>query len=188
MPAVELISAGEIARATARMGREISHDHPGGVLLIGVLKGSVVFLSDLVRQVTVPVAVDFLAISRYAPDSGRVRIVKDLELDVAGRDVVLVEDVVDTGLTLTTLMAHLGGHDPRSLEICTMLDRVRRRIVPVPVRYRGFELDDEFVLGYGLDFDERYRNLTAIVAGDLRALRDDPDAHVGELYHPALPA
>ena len=182
MPARGLFSPEELGDAVRRMGAEVSADHPGGVVLVGVLKGSVVFLSDLARALTVPVEIDFIAISRFAPDSGRVRIVKDLDIDVTGRDVVLVEDIVDTGLSLTTLLGHLRGHGPRRVEVCTMLDRVHRRIVPVPVRYHGFPIDDEFVLGYGLDFAERYRNLEGIVAGDLRELRDDPDAHLAELY------
>lgn len=165
-----------------RLGGEISRDHEGGVLLVAVLKGSVIFLADLVRAVTVPVGIDFIAISRYAPDSGRVRIVKDLDEDIAGREVVLVEDIIDTGLSLTYLLRYLWERSPHSLRVCTMLDRVRRRIVPVEIDYRGFELDDEFVLGYGLDFAERYRNLDRIVVGDVRGLDVDPDLHVAELF------
>lgn len=185
MPAPDLFSAEAIRDAVRRVGAEISRDHPDGVLMVSVLKGSVMFLADLVRAVDVPVEVDFLAISRFAPDSGRVRIVKDLDLDVAGLDVVVVEDIVDTGLTLTFLLGHLRALGPRSLRVCTLLDRVRRRIVPVGIDYQGFEIDDEFVLGYGLDFEEYYRNLDRIVAGDLRALRDHPDHHVAELYEGA---
>jgi hypoxanthine phosphoribosyltransferase len=128
------------------------------------------------------VEVDFLSISSYAPGTGRVRIVKDLETDIYGRDVVLVEDIVDTGLTLTYLLGQLGRRAPRSLEVCTLLDKRQRRIVPTPVRYVGFEIGDEFALGYGMDFAERYRNLDHVVAGDIRALLEDPDAHVRDLY------
>jgi hypoxanthine phosphoribosyltransferase len=152
------------------------------VLLVAVLKGSVPFLADLVRAVTVPVEVDFMAISSYAPDTGRVRIVKDLDTDIFERDVVLVEDIVDTGLTLTYLLGQLRRRGPRSLEVCALVDKVVRRIVPTPVRFRGFEIGDEFLLGYGLDYGERYRNLDRIVAGELATLRDDPDAYVDELY------
>src|SRR5581483_6934677 len=147
--------------------------YPDGVVLVAVLKGSVLFLADLVRLVTVAVEVDFLAISSYAEGTGRVRLVKDLDLDVNGRDVVLVEDVVDTGLTLTYVLGELGRRGPRSLEVCALLDKATRRIVPTPVRFVGFEVGDEFVLGYGLDFAQRYRNLNCIVAGDLDALRED---------------
>lgn len=150
--------------------------------MVSVLKGSVMFLADLVRAVDVPVEVDFLSISHFAADSGRVRIVKDLDLDVAGLDVVLVEDIVDTGLTSTFLLGHLRALAPRRLRMCTLLDRVRRRIVPVEVEYQGFEIDDEFVLGYGLDFDQCYRNLDRIVVGDLQRLRDDPAHHFPELF------
>jgi hypoxanthine phosphoribosyltransferase len=111
-----------------------------------------------------------------------VRIVKDLDTDIAGRDVVLVEDIVDTGLTLHYLLAELGRRNPRSLAVCTLLDRTSRRIIPTPIRYRGFEIGDEFVLGYGLDFSQRYRNLDRVVLADVEVLQDDPDAYVGSLY------
>jgi len=165
-----------------RLGAQLSSDYPDGVLLVAVLKGSVVFLSDLARAMSTPVEVDFLGISSYAPGTGRVRIVKDLEVDIHDRDVVLVEDIVDTGLTLTYLLGELGRRSPRSIEVCALLDKQCRRIVPTPVRYVGFEIDDEFVLGYGMDFAERYRNLDRVVAGDLHALRLDPNAHVQELF------
>jgi hypoxanthine phosphoribosyltransferase len=165
-----------------RLWSRLSADYPDGLLLVAVLKGSVVFLSDLVRAISVPVEVDFLAISSYAPETGRVRIVKDLESDICGRDVVLVEDIVDTGLTLTYLLGELGRRSPRSLETCALLDKGCRRIVPTPVRFVGFEIGDDFVLGYGLDYAERYRNLDMVVAGDLLALRNDADAHVAELF------
>ena len=140
------------------------------------------FLADLVRAMTVLPVIEFMAISTYAPDSGRVRIVKDLEVDIFGQDVVLVEDIIDTGLTLTYLLGQLGRRQPRSLEVCALLDRQVRRIVPTPLRFSGFEIGDEFVLGYGLDYAERYRNLDRVVAGDLERLRGDPDAYVDELY------
>ena len=162
--------------------RMSSDDSVGRVLLVAVLKGSVPFLADLVRSMTVSPEVDFLAISAYAPDTGRVRLVKDLECDIAGRDVVIVEDIVDTGLTLTYLLGELARRSPRSLATCALLDKRARRIVPTPLDHVGFEIPDEFVLGYGLDFAGRYRNLDHVVAGDLAALRDDPGAHVLELY------
>ncbi len=164
------------------MAAEISAAHTDGVVLVAVLKGSIPFLADLVRRLSIVPEVDFMAISAYAPASGRVRIVKDLDTDISGRDVVLVEDIVDTGLTLHYLLAELGRRDPRSLEACTLLDRTSRRIIPTPVRYRGFEIGDEFVLGYGLDYEQRYRNLDRVVVADLAVLRGDPDAYVGSLY------
>ena len=166
----------------ARVAAEISDAHDDGVVLVAVLKGSVPFLADIVRALTVVPVVDFMAISAYAPDTGRVRIVKDLDLDVFGRAVVLVEDIVDTGLTLHFLLDELGRRRPRSLQVCTLLDRTSRRIIPAPVTYRGFEIGNEFVLGYGLDYAQRYRNLDRVVVGDLAVLRDDPDAYVPALY------
>jgi hypoxanthine phosphoribosyltransferase len=182
VPARELISAAELQAAVARLGAEVSAAYPDGVVAVGVLKGSVPFLADLVRAITVPVEVDFLAISSYGEGTGRVRIVKDLDIDIHARAALLVEDIVDTGLTLTYILSVLRRRQPASLEVCALLDKTARRIVPPPVRFVGFTIPDEFVLGYGLDFAERYRNLNCVVAGDLKALRADPDAHVGELF------
>jgi hypoxanthine phosphoribosyltransferase len=159
-PAARVLpNADDLRAANARLGREISDAHPDGVLLVAVLKGSVLFLADLVRQLTVPVEIDFLGISSYAPDSGRVRLTKDLGTDLTGRDVILVEDVVDTGLTLAYLLAQLTARGPASLEVCTLFDKRARRIVPQPLAYVGFEIGDEFVVGYGLDYMGKYRNL-----------------------------
>ncbi|HZQ56954.1 MAG TPA: hypoxanthine phosphoribosyltransferase [Acidimicrobiales bacterium] len=182
MPPRLLIGREDLQATVRRLGAELSADYPGGVLLVAVLKGSVFFLADLVRTMTVDVEVDFLGISPYAPGTGRVRIVKDLDGDLFGRDVVLVEDIVDTGLTVTYLLGELARRAPHSLEACTLLDKPQRRIVPTRMRYVGFEIGDEFALGYGMDFAERYRNLDHIVAGDVRALLGDPDAHVSDLF------
>lgn len=181
-PARILIPADELRAGVRRLAAELSEAYDDGVLLIAVLKGSVPFLADLVRELTIVPEVDFLAISAYAPDTGRVRLVKDLEVDIAGRDVVLVEDIVDTGLTLTYVLGELARREPRSLEVCALLDKATRRIVPTPVRFVGFTVGDDFVIGYGLDFAERYRNLDLVAAGDMAALRADPDAHVQEFY------
>lgn len=181
-PARVLIPATDLRAGVSRLAAEVSTAYPEGLVLVGVLKGSVPFLADLVRQMTVPVEVDFLALSSYAEGTGRVRILKDLDLDIAGRHVLLVEDIVDTGLTSTYVLGVLEGRHPRSAAVCALLDRSARRIVPTPVRFVGFEIPDAFVLGYGLDFEERYRNLDEVVAGDLEALRDDPDAHVMQLF------
>jgi hypoxanthine phosphoribosyltransferase len=182
VPLHELISAIELRSGVSRLAGELSAAYPGGVLLIGVLKGSLPFLADLVRAMTIAVEVDFLAISAYEEGTGRVRIVKDLEVDICGRDVVLVEDIVDTGLTVTYVLGELRRREPRTVEVCVLLDKAVRRIVPVPLGFVGFAIEDEFVLGYGLDFLGRYRNLNRVVAGDLKQLRSDPDAHVQALY------
>lgn len=152
------------------------------LLLVAVLKGSIFFLADLVRNVFTPCEVDFLGISSYAAGTGRVRITKDLDRDIAGRDVVLVEDIVDTGLTSTYVVGELRRREPASLEICTLFDRRARRIVPVPLRFVGFEVADDLLVGYGLDVAGRYRNLPFVAAGDRRRLGSDPDAYVVDLY------
>lgn len=160
----------------------MSAAHPGGVVLVGLLNGSVLFLADLARALTVEATIDFLAVSSYEPGSGRVRLVKDLDADVTGRAVVLVEDVVDTGLTVAYLLGELQRRSPASVDVCTLADRRSRRIVPVPVRWAGFDVGDEFVVGYGVDHDGRYRNLGLLAAADQAVLEADPDAHVAELY------
>jgi hypoxanthine phosphoribosyltransferase len=182
VPSRTLIPADELRGGVARLGAEIAAAYPDGVVLVAILKGSVMFLADLVRHVPTQVEVDFLAISSYSEGTGRVRIIKDLDIDIHDRDVVLVEDIVDTGLTLTYILEVLGRREPRSLAVCALLDKRVRRIVPTPLRFVGFEIPDEFVLGYGLDFAECYRNLDVVVAGDLAALRSDPYAHVDELF------
>ena len=172
-----------LARHVERIAGQIATDHPDGVVLVGILKGALIFLADLARAIRdVAVTVDFLAISRYAPDSGRVRILKDLDVDVEGRDVVLVEDLVDTGLTLAYLLAHVRERSPRALDVCTLLDRPARRIVPQTVRYVGQEIPDVFVLGYGLHHADLYRNVPYIVEADRRVVLERPAAYVDALY------
>jgi hypoxanthine phosphoribosyltransferase len=178
----ELIRPEDLQAAVVRLGAELTAAYPEGVVLVGVLKGSVPFLADVVRAMTVPTEIDFLAISSYAEGTGRVRIVKDLDCDICGRDVVLVEDIVDTGLTVSYVLGELRRRQPSTVEVCALLDKTARRIVPVPLRFVGFSIPDEFALGYGMDFAERYRNLDRVVAGDLNALLANPDAHVHELY------
>jgi hypoxanthine phosphoribosyltransferase len=177
-----LYDSEELGSAARRLGAELSEVYPGGMLLVAVLTGSVFFLADLVRHITVPCRVDFLGISAYTAGTGRVRITKDLDEDVCDRDVVLVEDVVDTGLTCTYVLGELRRRGPVSLEVCALFDRRASRIVPVPVRFRGFEVADDLLLGYGLDVAGRYRNLPFVAAGDRHSLDSDPDAHVVELY------
>lgn len=182
-PPTVLLDQRAIAARVRRIAGRITADHPDGVVLVGVLKGALVFLADLARAITgVDVTIDFLAISRYAPDSGRVRILKDLDVDVEGRDVVLVEDLVDTGLTLAYLLSHVRERAPRSLDVCTLLDRPVRRIVPLTPRYVGEEIQDVFVLGYGLHHVDLYRNVPYIVEADRRVVLDRPAAYVDALY------
>jgi hypoxanthine phosphoribosyltransferase len=183
LPPTVLLDQDALARLVKRVSGEIAADHPDGVVLVGVLKGALIFLADLARAITdVDVTVDFLAISRYAPDSGRVRILKDLDIDVEERDVILVEDLVDTGLTIAYLLSHVRERAPRSVDVCTLLDRPARRIVPQPVRYVGQEIPDVFVLGYGLHHADLYRNVPYIVEADRRVVLERPAAYVDALY------
>jgi hypoxanthine phosphoribosyltransferase len=178
-----LLGPDELRAVLARIGEEIATDHPDGVVLVGVLKGALLFLADLARAIPeIPVEIDFIAISRFKPDSGRVRITQDLQIDIGGRDVVIVEDIVDTGLTLSYLSAQLLARGPRRLDACALLDRESRRIVPETVRYRGVRLEHGFVLGYGLHYRDLYRNLPFVAVGDRDAVRDRPDVYVSELY------
>jgi hypoxanthine phosphoribosyltransferase len=158
-----LIEEQALQARIVELGREISGDYAGrDLLLVGVLKGAVFFMADLMRHITVPCEVDFMAISSYGAStdsSGIVRILKDLDLSIEGRNVLVVEDIIDSGLTLSYLRRTLEARSPDSLEICTLLTKPERREVDVPVRYIGFEIPNRFVIGYGLDFAERYRNL-----------------------------
>lgn len=163
-----LISAAELDRRVAELGVEINRDYQGRDLtIVGVLKGAVVFIADLLRQLTVPCEIDFMAISSYGSSrdsSGVVRILKDLDDSIAGRDVLIVEDIVDSGLTLNYLMKNLNARGPASLEVCALLTKPERRRVEVPIRYTGFEIPNRFVIGYGLDYRQRYRNLDHVAA------------------------
>jgi len=158
-----LFTEEQIQARIQEVGAEISHSYPGGeIKLIGVLKGSIFFLTALVRAISIPVKLDFLAISSFSSNRqapGVVRISKDLDESIEGEDVLLVEDIVDTGFTIRYLLHTLAGRQPNSLGVCTFLDRATRRIVPVPVRFRGFEIPDRFVVGFGLDYNQLYRNL-----------------------------
>jgi hypoxanthine phosphoribosyltransferase len=158
-----LIEEDALRERIGELGAEISADYAGkDLLLVGVLKGAVFFMADLMRHITVPCEVDFMAISSYGAStdsSGVVRILKDLDETIEGRNVLVVEDIIDSGLTLSYLKRTLGARNPASLEICALLTKPERREVDVPVRYTGFEIPNRFVVGYGLDFAERYRNL-----------------------------
>ena len=155
------------------LGAQISEDYEGrDLLLVGVLKGAVFFMADLMRHLTVPCEVDFMAISSYGAQtdsSGVVRILKDLDINIEGRHVLVVEDIIDSGLTLSYLIRNLESREPASLEVCALLTKPTRREIDVPVRWVGFEIPNRFVIGYGLDFAERYRNLpyVAVLHPDL---------------------
>ena len=146
-----------------RIGEQITRDYAGrNPLLVGVLKGVLFFMADLVRAISIPLEVDFMAVSNYSPESrqrGVVRLVKDLEIPLTDRHVLFVEDMVDTGLTLNYLLQNLRTRDPASLEVCTLFNKPDHRLMDIPIKYRGFDLPDRFVVGYGLDCRERYRNL-----------------------------
>jgi hypoxanthine phosphoribosyltransferase len=161
-----LISATEIERRIGELGAQLSRDYEGREpLLIGVLRGVTCFMADLMRHISLPLSIDFMAISSYeGKEGGAVRIVKDLEEPLAGRDVLVIEDIVDTGMTLNTLLQGLRLRGPASLKVCTLLDKRVRRLVDVPIDYVGFEVPDEFVVGYGLDFRQKFRNLPFIAA------------------------
>jgi len=158
-----LVPSDKLQARVAELGAAISRDYVGkDLLLLAVLKGSVLFLADLMRQIAVPHEIDFMATSSYGSafeSSGVVRILKDLDQSIEGRDVLVVEDIIDTGRTLDYLVRILRARQPRSLEICTLLNKSARREVNVPVKYVGFDIPDRFVLGYGLDFKQQYRNL-----------------------------
>ena len=163
-----LVPAGDLERRVHELAKEISRDYEDrDLILIGVLKGAVFFLSDLMRQLEVPCEVDFMAVASYGSatkSSGVVRILKDLDAAIEGRDVLIVEDIVDSGLTLQYLLRNLAGRNPRSLEVCALLIKPERRKVELKTRYVGFEIPNRFAIGYGLDHGERYRNLPYVAA------------------------
>ena len=170
----EILIEEETLRArVAELGASITEDYRGrDLLLVGVLKGAVFFMADLMRELSIPCEIDFMAISSYGAatdSSGVVRILKDLDTNIAGRDVLVVEDIIDSGLTLSYLMRSLKARKPASLEICALLTKPERREIEVPVKFVGFEIPNKFVIGYGLDFAERYRNLpyVAVLHPDL---------------------
>lgn len=157
-----LLSQADISDRVAQLGARISQDYAGrDLVLVTVLKGGLFFLADLCRAIDLPLALDFMAVSTYGPSAhtGEVRITKDLDEDLKGRAVVVVEDIIDTGLTLNYLLGVLRGRGPSSVEVCVLLDKDVRRIVDLPIAYRGFSIPDRFVVGYGLDLDAKLRNL-----------------------------
>ena len=160
-----LIDADAIGGRVAELGAQLSADYAGrDPVLVSVLKGSLVFLADLMRAMDLPASIDLMEVSSYAgtETSGSVRILKDLSKPIEGRDVIVVEDIIDTGLTLNYLLRYLAERKPASIKICCLLDKPARRLAEIPIDYRGFTIPDRFVIGYGLDYEERYRNLPYI--------------------------
>ena len=180
-PDVLLDEAG-IRAVVERLAADLSDRYDDGLVLVAVLRGSVPFLADLARAMTIRTEVDFVAISPYTPGTGRVRFVMDASTNLEGRDVVIVEDIVDTGHTAAFLLGEFGRRQPRSLALCTLIDRPARRVVPVEIAHVGIEIEDRFVIGYGLDFKGRYRNARLLAAADPEVLDADPDAYVEALY------
>ena len=161
-----LLSQQEIADKVCEIGKQITKDYEGkNLLMVSVLKGSVVFMADLMRAVDTPARIDFMSVSSYGhgtKTSGVVKIIKDLDGDLSGKDVLIVEDILDTGVTLSKLVPMLKMRNPNSVKICTILDKPSRRKADIQPDYEGFQVPDEFVVGYGLDYDEKYRNLPYI--------------------------
>ena len=161
-----LISEEELQRRVQDIAGEISRDYAGlNPLLVGVLKGVLFFMADLLQAITIPAEIDFIAVSSYSPESrqqGVVRLVKDLEIPIEGRHVLFVEDVIDTGLTLNYILRSLRLRQPASLHVCVLFNKPDHRLIGIPLKYKGFDLPDRFVVGYGLDYRERYRNLPFI--------------------------
>jgi hypoxanthine phosphoribosyltransferase len=161
-----LVKSEDLQRRIGELGAEISRDYAErDLVMVGVLKGAVLFIADLMRQLTVPCEIDFMAVSSYGSEtdsSGVVRILKDLDSPIEGRDVLIVEDIIDSGLTLQYLLRNLRARNPRSVEVCALLTKPDRRRVELPIRYVGFEIPNRFVIGYGLDYAQRYRNLSYV--------------------------
>ena len=178
-----LFSQEQLQGRVAELGEQISSDYNGlQPVMVGVLKGVLVFMSDLLRCVTIPVEVDFMSVSSYSKEArqqGLVRVDKDLSIPIQGRHVLFIEDIVDSGLTLYYLLKNLKSRQPASLEVCTLFNKNERRLVEVPLKYRGFELPDRFVVGYGLDYHEKYRNLPFVGVLKPQALLPVKENHQG---------
>jgi hypoxanthine phosphoribosyltransferase len=165
-----LVDNEALTRRVKELGAEISRDYEGrDLVMVGVLKGAVIFIADLMRELTIPCEIDFMAVSSYGSStdsSGVVRILKDLDASIEGRDVLIVEDIIDSGLTLHYLIKNLRARSPRSLEVCSLLTKPERRRVDLPTRYVGFEIPNRFAIGYGLDDAQKYRNLDYVAVLD----------------------
>ena len=175
------LDAGSIADRVADLARELDEVLEPGAVLVGVLKGCLPFMADLIRRISTPIVVDFLALSAFAPDSGRVRLTNDLSVDVEGRQVVLVEGVVDTGFRLDYLRRHVIDHGPSELRICTLFDRAGRRVLPIHIDHVGFATDAAFLVGYGLDHRGEFRNLPGVVEVGLADLDRAEDGFYDEV-------
>lgn len=175
------LGAATIADRVAGLAAELDEVLEPGAVLVGVLKGCLPFMADLIRRISTPIVVDFLALSAFAPDSGRVRLTNDLSVDVEGRQVVLVEGVVDTGFRLDYLRRHVIDHGPSELRICTLFDRVGRRVLPIPIDHVGFATDAAFLVGYGLDHRGEFRNLPGVVEVELADLDRADDGFCDEV-------
>lgn len=176
------MDAEQIAAVVQRLADEISEQHDDGLVLVAVLRGTLPFTADLMRALSIEAHVDFVALTPYVAGSGRVRLLMDVTIDLADRDVVIVEEIVDTGLTSAFLLRELSRRGPRSLSICTLLDRRARRVVPVELAHVGAEIGDRYVIGYGLDHEGRYRNLDSMAFADVDLVSERPDAYVESLY------
>lgn len=163
-----LVSTEEIEAKVEELGQQITKDYEGkNLMLVGILKGAVIFMSDLARSIEIPVEMDFMAVSSYgdfSTSTGVVRLLKDLDSSIEGKDILIVEDIIDTGLTLSYLIDNLNKRGASSVKVCTLLDKPDRRKIEVPVAYRGFIIPDEFVIGYGIDYAQKYRNLPYVAA------------------------
>lgn len=178
----EGLTADELAAIVDRLGVAISRDHPEGLVLVGLLKGSVCLVADLARRIEVPCAVDFLSLSPYGAGGQRVRLSKDLDADVTGRAVVLAVDIVDRGLTVAYVHRLLTERGARSVDVCALLDRRPKRLLPLELRYVGRVIGEEYVVGYGLDLDEHFRNLPGIQVVDPEQIRHAPAASLQALF------
>lgn len=163
-----MFSEEDLAKKVAELGEMITNDYKGEeVLVIGILKGANVFMSDLIRKIQIPIELDFMAVSSYGAStksSGVVKIIKDLDYSIEGKNVLIVEDIIDTGLTLHYLQENMMTRGPKSFKICTLLDKPERRKAPIKVDYKGFDIPDEFIVGYGIDYAEKYRNLPYVAS------------------------
>ena len=179
-----VVEAAALQRRVAELGAEVSRDYAGrDLFMMGVLKGAVFFVADLMRNIEGPCEIDFMAVSSYGSmtdSSGVVRIQKDLDSSIEGKDVLIVEDIVDSGLTLNYLLRNLRARSPRSLEVCALLVKPGRRKIELPIRYVGFEIPNRFVVGYGLDLDQRFRNLSYVAAIDAESGSGDGLHAVGD--------
>ena len=181
-PSQLLYTRDQITERVSELGKELTASLQEGAVIVGVLKGCLPFMADLVRELDLPIEVDFLALSSFMPDTGRVRLTRDLDTDITGKQVVLIEDLVDTGLRLNFLLQHLRGRSPSEVRVCAMFDRVERRVIPVELQHVGFELDSSYVVGCGLDHGGKFRNLPELVSVELGELERNSQEVCDQVY------